>query len=120
MPAAHVERIEQAPEQQALALPSIQRVVTLDSLLLYLKALPKQPGASIDPAKFIFGEKPYAFRVFGANAHGGPDYVISHKLPSIVPPGKIVIEIEYQTNLNLFWPEVRRLEAEQKAAHAAT
>jgi hypothetical protein len=103
-------------EQQTLGLPSIQRVVTPDRLLLFLKALPAQPGASIDPAKFVFGGRPYILKVFGSNPHGGPIRTLTHELPSIIPPGKIAIEITYQTNLNQFWQEVKRLEGKRKPA----
>lgn len=101
---------ERGAEQLRLKTPSYQTVVTPDRLLLFLKALPAQPDAKIDPTKFVFGGKPYMLRAFVPGLRkGGPPKV--YERPDIVPAGKIAIEIEYQTNLNLFWVKVRKLES---------
>ena len=107
--------IERGAEQLRLKTPSIQQVVTPDRLLLFLKALPKQPGAKIEPTKFVLGGKPYMARSYvpGLRKGGLPKV---YERSDIVPLGKIAIEIEYPTNLNLFWAEVRELEKKQKSA----
>jgi hypothetical protein len=103
---------ERGVEQLGLKTPSYQTVVTPDRLLLFLKALTAQPGAEIDPTKFVFGGHPYLQRVFIPGARkGGPPQQL--ETMSTVPPRKIAIEIEYQTDLNLFWPKVRILEDKQ-------
>jgi hypothetical protein len=108
---APVETASMGQNPHELPASPLRREVTPDGLLITIKALAKQ-GLELNPIKLRFSGTPYVLRVFRPSSHEHithDEYVQVHDLHTMVTPGKILVELPAETDLNLFRADVQRL-----------